>query len=299
MSWVYFVILATFAWSITNVMDKFLVEKKVGRPLMLAILIRSLSLIPLLLILPFVGFSFPSIEFTGWIMLAGVFAAGGVIIFYKAIKIGEVSRTIPLFQFIPVFVLFLSFFLIGEVLGFSDYVGFVILVLGGLVISAKNISKVFRVEKVFWLVVVSSFLHAISYVIMKHVLSNIEYWNAFIVFWAFQGMIILSLLGLPSIRKQAKFYMKALALRDKTVILLDSAISILAFIFNYFAISLGPVTLVEAAGNIQLVFIFLLALFLTKFFPNVLEERFDRGAVMQKATGTALIIMGVLLTQLF
>jgi len=298
MSWIYFVILATFTWSVTSVMDKFLVDKRVDQPLVLAIFVRITSTIPLLLLVFFVGFSLPPAEFTGWILLASGFAAIGNIVFYKAIHIEEVSRVLPLFQFIPVFVLFISFIFIGEVLGFFDYMGFLILIIGGLIISSKRLSRLLRVEKVFWWVLVGSLSYAASYVILKYVLSNVEYWNTFILLWAVQTVLLFSLLGMGRIRRQAKSYLKKIDRKDKAVILADSFTSIGAFIFNYYAISLGPVTLVQAAGNIQLVFVFLWALFFTRVFPHVMEEKFDRKITIQKISGILLIIIGILLTQL-
>lgn len=299
MSWLYFVILAAFTWSITNVVDKFLIDRKVHKPITLTIFIRTASIIPLICIIPFVGFSFPNTEIIGWILLASVFSVAGVLVYYKAIQMDEVSRVIPLFQFIPVFVLFLSFFLIGEVLGIFDYLGFVILVLGGLVISTKRLSALLRVQRVFWVALLSSFFNALAFVIMKHVLNNVEYWSAFILLWSLQSLIILSLLASERARRETRFYIMMLRRRDKVVIFIISIASILAFIFNYFAISLGPVTLVEAAGNIQLVFTFLIALILTRFLPYILMERFERKITLQKITGIVLIIIGVLLTQIF
>jgi len=298
MEWIHFVILASFTWSITNVMDKFLIDKRVNEPVILAIFVRATTMIPLLFIILFFGFSFPAAEFLGFILLAGLLASAGAIIFYKAIHIEEISRTMPLFQFIPIFVLFLSFFLIGEVLGFFDYVGFIILVVGGLVISAKRLTRIFRVEKVFWLVMLSSFLYATSYVITKYVLLKAEYWNTFILLWAIQIVAITSLLGFRKNREHAKFYIKRMGMKDKAVIFINSVTSILAFVFAYFAINLGPVTLVQAAENMQLVFVFLLVLFFTRFFPDVLKEKFDRKTTSQKITGIILIITGVLLIQL-
>jgi drug/metabolite transporter (DMT)-like permease len=279
--------------------DKFLIDRKVHKPIILTIFIRTASIIPLICIIPFVGFSLPNTEFIGWILLASVFAVAGVLVYYKAIQMDEVSRVIPLFQFIPIFVLFLSFFLIREVLGIFDYLGFAVLVLGGLVISTKRLSGLLRVQKVFWVALLSSFFNALAYVIMKHVLNNVEYWSAFILLWSLQSLIILSLLASERARREAKFYIMMINRKDKIVIFIISIASILAFIFNYFAISLGPVTLVEAAANIQLVFTFLIALLLTKFFPYMLMERFDRKITLQKITGIVLIIIGVLLTQIF
>jgi len=298
MDWIYFVVLAALAYTAADFLDKFLVDKKVKVPIVLPIFIRAASAIPLLFVALFVGFSLPSQHFLPWIVLAGVFSTAGVVLFYKALQSGEASRVLPLYQFIPVFVLFLSFLFIGEVLGFFAYVGFVVIIIGGLVISAKSLSKLFKVERVFWLVVLSSFLYAVSYVILKFVLSGVEYFNAFIFFWSMQILVMSSLLLSRSIRMQAKACVSKLDLKSKSLILLDAVISVAAFMLNYIAISLGPVTLVEASGNIILVFIFISALLLTRYSPHILKEEFDAKNAAQKIAGTILIIAGVLLTQL-
>ena len=299
MNWIYFVILATLCWATANIMDKFLIDKRINKPLTLTIFIRATSAIPLLLIIPFVGFSLPSTEFVLWIVLASILAVIGLIIYYKAIQIEEISRIIPLYQFLPVFVLFLSFFFLGEILGFFDYLGFVVLIIGGIVITTKSSSKIIRVEKAFWFILLSSFFYAISAVIMKYVLGIVEYWNAFILLWAVQLIAILSLLASRRVRKDAKQCIKIIDIKDKILILFNSILSLLAFVFSFFAIKLGSVTLVEAAQNMQMAFTFLLALFFTKSFPHILREKFDKKTTSQKIVGMILIITGVLFTQMF
>ena len=298
MSWIYFIILAAFIWGISVIIDKYLIEKRVKNPLILTIFVRTASLIPLPFVLPFISFSLPGPVFMFFAFLAGLLAAVGVIIYYKSIHIEDVSIVIPLFQFIPVFVLFLSFFLLNEVLGFFDYVGFAVMVLGGLIISTKQLSRIFSIERVFWMVVLASVFYAISEVTLKHTFTNVDYWNAFIVFWLFYNGVILSLLASGKIREQAKSCIKKLGFRDKIIIFFVSIMSFIAHVFGKFALNLGPVTLVEAAMNMELVFIFLLAMVFTIFFPHIIKERFDRKTTVQKALGTVLIITGVLLTQL-
>ena len=299
MDWIYFVILASLAYTVTDMLDKFLVDKKVNKPIVLPIFVRATSIIPICLIALFMGFSLPDPQFAGWIFVAGLFSTAGTILFYRALRAGEVSRVLPLYQFIPVFVLFLSFLFIGEVLGFFDYVGFVVIVLGGLVVSAKSLSKLLKVERIFWLVAASSFLIAVSYVIMKFVLTSAEYWGASILLWLLNIAIISSLLLLRDVRKNAKICVKKLDRTGKMLIFLDAITSVLAFIFNYIAISLGPVTLVEAAGNMMVIFIFISAFLLTRYFPHLLKEDFDTKASLQKIAGIVLIIAGIMLTQLF
>jgi len=298
MDWIYFVILASLAYTFTDIVDKFLVDKKVNKPIILPIFVRGTSIIPICIIALFTGFSLPSPQFAGWIFVAGLFSTAGVILFYRALKGGEASRVLPLYQFIPVFVLFLSFLFIGEVLGLFDYVGFVVIVLGGLIISAKSISKLLNVERIFWLVAASSFLLAVSYVIMKFVLASTEYWGAFILLWLINIAVISSLLLVRDVRKDAKACVKKLDRTGKVLIFFDAVASVLAFMLNYIAISLGPVTLVEAAGNMMLVFIFISVFLLTHYFPRILKEDFDAKTTLQKIVGIVFIITGVLLTQL-
>lgn len=297
MSWVYFIVIAAFMWSITNIIDKFLVEKKVEKPIVLTIFVRSASLIPFLFVIPFVEFYFPGPELTFFIFLASLFAALGVIFYYKSVQIEEISIIIPLLQFIPIFVLFLSFFLIGEVLGFFDYVGFVIIIAGGLIISTKRLKRIFKIERVFLLMLIAGLFYAISDVSIKYVFMNTEYWSAFVMFWFLQTLILLSLLFSPKIRKEAKFYIKKIGLKAKIIIISVATVSFIAHILGNFAIKLGPVTLVDAVVNIELVFTFFLAVFFTAYFPHILKERMDRKTTIQKILGMLLIITGVLLIQ--
>jgi transporter family protein len=298
MDWIYFVLLSALGYTAADLFDKYLVDKKVKRPVILAMLARFASVVPLIVLAFIVGFTLPAVQFLPLIAISAAFLSAGLLIYYISIQSGEISRVLPLYQFIPVFILFLSFLFIGEVLGFFDYVGFAIIVLGGLIISAKSMSKLLKVERVFWLVVASSLFYALSYVILKFVLSNAEYFSVFILFWSFQVVFMASLLLSKGIRSHARMSLGKLDRQAKIFIFIDAVISIVACMWNYIAISLGPVTLVEASGNVILIFIFIAALMLTKFRPSVLKEEFDAKSAIQKIAGTVLIIAGVLMSQL-
>jgi drug/metabolite transporter (DMT)-like permease len=213
------------------------------------------------------------------------------------VQVEDISVVVPLLQFIPIFVLFMSFFFLQEVLDFFDYAGFVIIIAGGLIISTRSLKRIFRVERVFLLMLIAGIFYAISDVSIKYVFMKVEYWNAFIMFWFLHTLILLTLLFSPKIRKEAKLYIKKIGLKLKILIISVTTVSLIAHILGNFAIKLGPVTLVDAVVNIQLVFTFLLAIFLTNCFPGILKERMDRKATTQKVVGMTLIIIGVLLTQ--
>jgi transporter family protein len=297
MDWIYFVVLSSLSYTATDILDKFLVDKRVKSHILLPLFVRMFSVVPLLFIALFTGFSIPGPFFILLTSVAAVFSVAGVLIYYKALQSGEVSRVIPLYQFLPIFVLILSFVFIGEVLGALDYIGIIILVIGGLVITARSFKKLLKVEKIFWLVLFSSFLISVSYVIMKFVMDTVESWDAIILLWSLQAVLFSSFFLSKKIRSESKCF-NELGLNDKVLIFADAIVSIVAFAFNYIAISLGPVTLVEAAGNMLLVFVFIATFLISRYIPRVLKEDFDAKAVMHKIIGMALIILGLLLTQI-
>lgn len=299
MSWIYFVILATFMWSITNVMDKYLIDKRIKSPLIVFIFLRIISIIPVIILIPILNIGVPNLYFLSFIFVSAVLMALGIIIYYKIVEIEEISVSIPLFQFIPIFTLFIAFFTLGERLAAIDYLGFLILITGGFVISIKRVSGLFRVGKVFWFVILASLMFSTSYVIAKFVLNYVNYWETIIWVWIFVIFATMPILFSGKIRGEFKYYYKKINRRDWSILFTNITISVLASASYYFAIKIGPISLVQASENIQMIFVFILALLFTMFYPHTMKERFDSRALAQKILGMILIIIGVLLTQLF
>ncbi|NIO20426.1 MAG: EamA family transporter [Candidatus Aenigmarchaeota archaeon] len=299
MSWIYFVILATFLWSITNVMDKYLVDKRVKSPLILLIFFRIASLIPIIILIPILNIGVPSLDLFFLIFVSAILMILAIITYYKAVEVEEISVSIPLFQFIPIFTLFIAFFTLGERLTGMDYLGFLILILGGFVISIRRTSGLFRIGRVFWFVMIASLLFSASYVITKFVLGYVNYWDTFMWIWIFGIFATLSMLFSGKIRSRFRHYYGKINKRDWTIISTNIIISIIASASYYFAVKLGPISLVQASENVQMIFVFFLALLFTRFYPHIMKERFDTSSLIQKILGMILIIIGVLLTQFF
>jgi len=298
MSWIYFVILATFLWSITNIMDKYLVDKRVKSPLILLIFFRIASLIPIIILIPILNIGIPSLDFLVLIFVSAILMILGIITYYKAVEVEEISVSIPLFQFIPIFTLFIAFFTLGERLTGMDYLGFLILILGGFVISIKRTSGLLRIRRVFWFVMLASLLFSASYVIAKFVLNYVNYWDTFMWIWIFGIFATLSMLFSGKIRGRFRHYYDKINRSDWTIIFINIIISIIASASYYFAVNVGPISLVQASENIQMIFVFILALLFTHSFPHIVKEKFDTRSLIQKILGMILIIIGVLVTQL-
>jgi drug/metabolite transporter (DMT)-like permease len=67
---------------------------------------------------------------------------------------------------------------------------------------------------------------------------------------------------------------------------------------SFVAIANGPVALATAIMNIRPAFIFLFSLALSRFYPNFINERFNKKTILAKFIGIALITGGVVIISL-
>ncbi|KKR73166.1 MAG: Conserved hypothetical membrane protein, DUF6 family [Candidatus Levybacteria bacterium GW2011_GWC2_40_7] len=164
MEWVIFSLLSRALWAADNIVDKLLIGKHLKNPLILTFVAGISSLLLALIIILFNGLS--------WIgpvpVALAVFAGSFQIIAVFAI---------PLFQLTPPFVLILSFLFLGEVLTRPQYLAFILILIGGFLISLKRIEGVFKLRNAFWLMVLSSLIYAIQIVILKPLYVSYPFWD--------------------------------------------------------------------------------------------------------------------------
>jgi len=66
-------------------------------------------------------------------------------------------------------------------------------------------------------------------------------------------------------------------------------------LFNQWALSRGPVALVNATEGFQTIFVFVAAVLLTRFRPDILKEEIDRKNVLLKIGGAVFLVVSILL----
>ena len=69
-------------------------------------------------------------------------------------------------------------------------------------------------------------------------------------------------------------------------------------LFNTWALSLGPVALINAIGGIQSIFVFIIAILISIFAPKIIKEELDMKNVVLKIAALVLIVVGLLLLNL-
>jgi len=148
--WAIFSILAALTWAVVNTVDKYILTKWIRTPLVPVIIVGLIGLMTSVVIYFVYGFTFLSGFNIFLALVAGIFSILMTVFYFKALKIGEVSRIVPLFYLSPLFILIFAGIFLGEVFTPLNYLGIFLLVFGGILISSTNPFKV-KPSKAFWL----------------------------------------------------------------------------------------------------------------------------------------------------
>ena len=292
-NWIYFVFIAQGIWAFTSLIDKNVISKGYIKNPLVYIVLNGMMNVLLIFLLPFVGFE--PLKFTDFLIAlsAGILYSAAVTVYYKAVQYEEISRVAMLYQTAPIFVLILSFLLIGERLAASHFIGFLFLLSAGALVSYKKINDSFKLSKAFYLMVISMLLSSIGVVAAKHIYSITSFWSAFLWF-RLSSFAALGVLLAPSVRKDFVRTFKRMKPKIRGLMSFKMLIDFSAFIISGLAILNGPISLVTALSSSALpIFVFILALIASIYLPKLVKEEIDRKAILTKVFAIVLIAIGI------
>jgi len=292
MSWALLTILAVFIFAVTTIIDKFLLTKWIKNPIIPPLFFGLVGLLTSFIIYLFYGFSFLAWQNVILALLAGFIYMAGEFLYYKAAKLEEISRIMPLVFISPLFILILAAVFLGEIFTPMKYLGMFLLVAGAIFISSKNFTKI-NFNKAFWFAVLSALMFAILAILTKYLLDFADFWTIFSyirlgVFLASVPVFYFYLKDFPSLIKESG--LKSIGFMIFNAVLLLAGILLLTI-----ATADGPITLVGALTSFQPFFTFILATSFTIFFPSILKEEISKSLVFQKIFAIILIFIGAIL----
>ena len=291
MDWLVFALLSPVFWGLNNVFNKFLMVKKFRGYYSLVSYLNILDLFfaAILFFVTPINSNFPYFIFAMVVGLLPVFAFW----FYtKALMIEEISRITPLFQFIPIFVVFLSAIFLNEILNVQKYFGVILIVVASILILYKRSESGKSLSSAFRLMIPFSFILSIYTILLKLLLDYLNYWSIF--FWMIIGSFF-GVLGLLSFSKPRKEFVKSLpslGVRTFIVAFSGECAYLLGVICSLIAMSLGYVSLVSALSGLQHFFVFVYMLVLSLFMPKILEEEINGQILLLKIFAIALMFIG-------
>ena len=292
MLWILFSILAALTWAIVNTIDKYVLTKWIKRPIVLIMVLGIIGLIASTVIYFVYGFSELSHFNILLAFISGVFYISGILFYFKAVKIEEISRIVPLSCLTPLFVSIFALVFLGEFFTPIKYLGIFLIVVGAILISTKSSLKI-NPGKAFWLMILFSIFMAINHVITKYLLNFTDFWTVFS--WMRIGIFIALI---PIYIKSFSSLLLTVKEHGKKVIFIISfseCLSLTGVLFITIATSIGYVTLVNSLSSIQPLFVLLFAVILSVFYPKILKEEIGKSTVLLKFVAIILMLIGAVL----
>jgi len=292
--WLLVIILAYFFFSLSYLGDKLILSGP-PKPSSYTFYVGALSLFTVIFI-PFIKFGFPDGKVIFWILGEAAVYTLGLYTMFSAIEKFDVSRvmtTIGATQ--PVFIFILAWIIFGpQVIEKTNILAFALLLLGSIIIS---FGKNFKQAGSYWkLTIIASLMFSLDYVFSKIVFLNAGFLQGFIWVRIFVFLFALGFLIGKNNRKEIFRKQNILDKKTGIIFICSQASGGIANIIQGFAIFLAPVAflpILNSLRGIQYVFLFLITLFLSSFFPKILKEEISKKILAQKIVSIILIALGL------
>ncbi len=302
MLWLTITLIAYFLNAVAMVIDKTILKQKIDNAFVYTFYVAALGTLLAILALPLAFVLHWRLVWPGWEQFFISLAAGGafslgLIFMYALLKREDASRVIPLIGGLtPLFVLILAFWLVHEHLNARQIAAFVLIISGAWLVSVDiKAGGHWRIKKILFLSVLAAFFFGLSYALTKYVYNHQPFISGFV--WTRLGALILAVLAVlyPANLKALLHAPKNKGLSGSTKwrFLFGQSCGGAGAVLIQYAISIASVTLVQALQGTQYVFVFLIVLISTYYFPKFLSERFSRRIILQKSLAILLIAWGI------
>ena len=300
MSFLPFALIAYFLIALNVALDKIILKKAMPSPVTYCFYVGLMSIFGLVFA-PFGRVWYGPIEALYGLIVGAIFMLA-IYLMYKALFTCEASRVGPIIGAItPVFVALFSILFLGEHLRGKSFLAFILLVAGGVLITLdlrerKNwISIDPKNKKLILTVLASALVFGIYYVLLKGIFNDQNFVAGLV--WTRVGAFLASFLFLISAKNRKLIFSNSqkTKLSSGGLIVANKAMSGVAFALLNYAIALGNVAIVNAMQGIQYVFLLILVVLFSKFYPKILNEEMGGGILAQKFIAIMLIGAGLLM----
>lgn len=305
MNYIFIAISAYLLNAVSVTIDKLLITKTIPDPLVYIFYFSLISIIALFA-LPFV--SLPEINVLVLASISTLLWTSGAYFMLKALKIGQVSRVIPIIGTIIPLIL-----LVQAVVSFSitetQILGVIFLILGLILITILDWKGKFT-SKELTFELLSAVFYATSYIVLRQAYLQSDFLTVLVYSRLILIPIGIALILLPATRSiifvakatesQIKIPYWKQFLSSKTALLfgIGQICAGMGELLLTFAISLANPALINSFQGVQYVFLFFLSLILGKKNPEVFGEDLKGGVLVTKLGGIFCIGIGLFILYL-
>ena len=299
MSWLFFAFSGPVLWAISVHLDKYLVERYFKHN-DVAVLLVFTAFVGVVM-LPFIWLYEPDVVAPGLgsvalIMLAGIFYMTAMLLYLQALQTEEASVVAPFFQAGPLFGYVLAYLVLGETLTPRQMAGGAMIIIGALIVSLRFGPSTRRFKaRLAALMLACGFIMALSSLIFKVFAIKVDFWTT--AFWLFAGEAAFgaALLMVGSYRRQ---FMTLLRTNTAALLAINGSnelINLGGGLGNRYALTLAPLSLVQAIGSTTTLFVFLFGVVLSLCCPGLARETLSGRELAQKGIAAAFVAAGVAL----
>ncbi|MDQ5901312.1 MAG: hypothetical protein QG580_27 [Patescibacteria group bacterium] len=304
MEWFILALLAPIVWALGNHIDAFLVKRfikdeagggshGVGSLIIMSCLIG-------ILILPITFLFNPEVfivaKETRFILIAVGFLEGlSVLAYLYAVMEDDIASVTAWFNTIPIFNLVLGFLVLGEVITKNQFLGFLIIIIGLVILSFKRteIGLLFK-KKVVFLMLLSSFSYGLMTILFKIGAEVESFWVS--SFWQYVGLSVLGLIFFIFIKPYRNSFLKIFknkGLKFYSINTLNEFLFIAGTMISNYASLLAPVALVSLVGSFQPVIVVILGSIIALFLKEKNEYTITKKQRIAQIAGILFTIAGL------
>lgn len=294
-SWLFFGLLAPILWGLSNTLGGAVRRKYVKNDYALTWFVGLMRLPFVLVLLLIHPVHFEITASSLMLMLAGVLWVVPFILYYYALNFEEPSRIALYLQFVEIFTLVLSFFLLHERLTQNQWLAFVLLFSGGVLAAFKKLKEKWHFSKMIILIAIGCIFWALSDVLFrKYSLSIGDFWTSFS--WYFIGSFLVAIPMLLFQRRGNGFFghFRGLPLRGYVLLFADQIIGTGGSVMFAYALHSGLASLTAVLQAVQPLSAFCFALFLPYLIPEIDHENRSQSTLILKGISFLLILGGLI-----
>ena len=188
----------------------------------------------------------------------------------------------------------LAYFILGEILTKTQILASLAILVGALILSFDiQDEKIHFKKRVVLLMLTASFFYAVSDVLFKFVAIERGFWIS--TFWTLVGKVLIGVIFLIFVSSyRNEFFLLIKKAKGKIILLnsMNETFTIIADSTTQFAILLAPVALVLMVNGFQPLFVFVIGLGLTIFFPHISQEKIQKRHLIQKIGAILVMLVG-------
>ncbi len=300
MEWILPALLAPLLWAIVNLLDDNLVRHVYKGALAGSVISGLFGLIPAILILVFARVDIyidPRLILI--ISTAGFLNVVSFFFYFKALQRADPSVVVALFALTPAILPLLAYFIVDERLSTWQIIGFSTIILASIIYSMTDVKR-FKFSPALIPALIAAGIFDVVSLANKFVFDRVDFYQAYLYFsfgMFLAGLYFMYLLIFQNNGKDLKGIIRK---NSKLLLLLLALVEVIGLSADYvrnYALSIGPLSLVKAFENTQILYVLVISVLLYPLVPKWFPEA-KAGKMTLKICMGLVIIAGVYMSTL-